>query len=130
MTASELERKEQAIHYSLGYLMPLSERADLHLYAGPSQFLFSQQVVEAVTVTENPAFTVTPNDLAERNGTSWGGHAAADLSFLVWEGLTSSARLGIFARYAGSASEFRAIDEDVDGNLGGMQFGGGLRFRF
>jgi hypothetical protein len=129
LTASELERKEQAIHYSLGFLMPLSERADLHLYGGPSQFLFSQQVVEAVTITENP-FTVTPNAPAERNGTSWGAHAAADLSFLLWEGLTSNARLGLFARYAGSASEFRAIDEDVDSNLGGLQFGGGLRFRF
>lgn len=127
-TVADLKRTEQALHLSVGYILPISDRLDVHVFAGPSQFRFTQQVVGGVSVAET-ANLATPNvatTVATRKDNSWGAHVGADLSYA----LTGNFRLGGYVRYAGAASEFQVVSNTVSTKIGGVQIGAGLRVRF
>ena len=132
-TVPETKRIEQALHFSAGALIPLGEKLDVHVYGGPSQFRFSQQVVGEVVVTEaGGAFTsvnVTPTIVARKRNT-WGGHIGADLSYPVAQIGNGTFRLGAFIRYAQASSEFEVVSNTVSTKVGGVQMGGGIRVRF
>lgn len=132
-TVEDLKRSEQALHVSLGYRVPLGEKFDVHVYAGPSQFRFSQEVVGRAIITEaGGAFTsvnvVYEQDRRKKN--AWGGHIGADLSYAIYQMGTTDFRLGGYLRYAGASSEFPVITNTVSTKLGGVQIGAGLRVRF
>lgn len=136
-TVSDMKRTEQGLHLSVGYRIPLGEKLDLQVFAGPSQFRFSQEVVTVpdppaspVTETANLS-TVTPNLItAKRKKNAWGGHVGGDLSYAVYQSDTTSFRLGAYVRYAEASSEFQVVSNSVSTKIGGIQFGGGLRVRF
>lgn len=133
VTVPETKRIEQALHFSAGFLVPLGEKLDVHIYGGPSQFRFSQQVVGDVTISEaSSAFTsvnVTPTVVARKRNV-WGGHIAADFSYPVAQIGNGSFRLAGFIRYAQASSEFQVVSNTVSTKVGGVQMGGGLRVRF
>lgn len=132
-TVADLKRTEQALHLSLGYRLPLGERFDVHFYAGPSQFRFSQEVVGGVTIREaGSAFTSVEAtySLERRKKNAWGGHVGADLSYAIYQSDLTSFRLGGYVRYAGAKSEFPVVTNTVSTDLGGIQVGAGLRVRF
>lgn len=133
VTVPETKRIEQALHFSAGVLVALGEKLDVHIYGGPSQFRFSQQVVGDVVIAEaNSAFTsvnATPTIVARKRNV-WGGHIAADLSYPVAQIGNGSFRLGAFVRYAQASSEFQVLNNTVSTKVGGVQMGGGLRVRF
>jgi hypothetical protein len=136
-TVPDMKRTETGLHFSVGYRIPLGERLDVQLFAGPSQFRFSQEVVTVpdppaspVTETANLA-TVTPNLVtAKRKKNAWGGHVGGDVSYAVYQSDTTSFRLGAYARYAEASSEFQVVTNSVATKIGGIQFGAGLRVRF
>lgn len=140
-TVAETKRIEQALHFSAGFLIPLGEKADVHIYGGPSQFRFSQQVIgpstpggnDAVAISEaSGAFTavnVTPNIVARKKNV-WGGHIAADFSYPIAQIGNGSFRLGAFVRYAQASSEFEVVSNTVSTKVGAIQYGGGIRVRF
>jgi len=132
-TAPELERSESAFHFSVGYLLQATDRLDLHIYGGPTVFGLSQQVVSAVTVTEaNPQFTavnVTPTvETHEEN--AWGAHLGFDAAYTVAANGSSTFGLGAFLRYAAASADLPVVSGTVETDLGGYQFGAGVRFRF
>jgi hypothetical protein len=133
VTVPETKRIEQALHFSAGALIQLGEKLDVHVYGGPSQFRFSQQVVGDVTISEaGSAFTsvnVTPTVVARKRNV-WGGHIAADFSYPVAQIGNGSFRLGAFIRYAQASSEFQVVSNTVSTKVGGVQLGGGVRVRF
>jgi hypothetical protein len=132
-TLDALTRTEQALHISVGYLVSVGEKLDLHITAGPSQFRLAQQVPGSVSIAETSgAFTTVQATVAieNRKRNAWGGHVAADLSYPIFESDTTTFRLGAFVRYAEAASEFRVISNPVNTKIGGVQFGGGVRVRF
>lgn len=133
VTVPETKRIEQALHFSAGVLVPLGEKLDVHIYGGPSQFRFSQQVVGDVAVSEvSSAFTavsVTPTIVARKKNV-WGGHIAADFSYPLFQIGNGLFRLGAFVRYAQASSEFQVVSNTVSTKLGAIQYGGGLRVRF
>lgn len=133
VTVPETKRIEQALHLSAGVLVPLGDKLDVHIYGGPSQFRFSQQVVGEVIIQEaNAAATavnVTPTIVARKKN-SWGGHIGADFSYPVAQIGNGSFRLGAFVRYAQASSEFQVVSNTVSTKVGAIQFGGGLRVRF
>lgn len=132
-TLEDLERTEQALHISVGYLVKVGEKLDLHITAGPSQFRFSQQVPATVTITETGSTFTTVNAAvatAARKRNVWGGHVGADLSYPVFESGAAAFRLGAYVRYAGASSEFEVVSNTVTTKLGGVQVGGGVRVRF
>ncbi len=65
-TVEDLKRSEQALHLSVGYRLPVGEKLDVHFYAGPSQFRFSQEVVSDVVVTDTGGFNTTLRDRASQ----------------------------------------------------------------
>ncbi|MGE0362154.1 MAG: hypothetical protein AB7H93_11460 [Vicinamibacterales bacterium] len=133
VTVAETKRIEQALHFSAGVLIPLGEKLDVHVYGGPSQFRFSQQVVGEVVIQEaNAAATavnVTPTIVARKKNV-WGGHIAADFSYPLFQIGNGSFRLGAFVRYAQASSEFQVVSSTVSTKVGAIQYGGGIRVRF
>lgn len=133
VTVPETKRIEQALHFSAGVLVPLGEKLDVHIYGGPSQFRFSQQVVGDVVISEaSSAFTsvnVTPTIVARKKNV-WGGHIAADFSYPLFQIGNGSFRLGAFVRYAQASSEFQVVSNAVSTKVGAIQYGGGVRVRF
>jgi hypothetical protein len=136
-TVADLKRTEQALHLSVGYRYALTEAVDIHVFGGPSQFRFSQEVATFPDppnppVSESANFaTVTPNLLtAERKKNAWGGHIGLDLSYALYQEGTTSFRIGAYVRYAEAASEFQVVTNTANTKVGGTQFGGGLRVRF
>ncbi|MBP7778006.1 MAG: outer membrane beta-barrel protein [Acidobacteria bacterium] len=132
-TVQDLKRSEQALHLSVGYLMPLNEKFDLQVYAGPSQFRFSQEVVGTANIRETGG-TFSTIDVTysqeRRKKSAWGGHVGADLSYALYQDGATSFRLGGYLRYAGASSEFPVVSSTVSTKLGGVQIGAGLRVRF
>jgi hypothetical protein len=133
VTVPETKRIEQALHFSAGVLVPLGEKLDVHIYGGPTQFRFSQQVVGSVAISEaSSAFTavnVTPTIVARKRNV-WGGHIAADFSYPVFRIGNGDFRLAGFLRYAQASSEFQVVTNTVATKVGSVQIGGGLRVRF
>lgn len=136
-TVADLKRSEQALHLSVGYRIPLGDKLDLQILAGPSQFRFSQEVVTLPAPPKSPVTetatltTVTANlETARRKKNAWGGHVGGDLSYAFYQNDTTSFRLGAYVRYAEAASDFQVVNNTVSTKVGGIQFGGGLRVRF
>ena len=132
-TLDALTRTEQALHLSLGYVVSLGEKLDVHITAGPSQFRFAQQVPGSVTISETgSALTTVQATVAvqQRKRNTWGGHVGADFSYPVFETGATTFRLGGFMRYAAASSEFPVVTNTVTTKLGGVQIGAGVRVRF
>jgi hypothetical protein len=133
VTVPETKRIEQALHFSAGALIQLTEKLDVHVYGGPSQFRFSQQVVGEVVITEAggtfTAVNATPTIVARKRNV-WGGHIGADFSYPVAQIGNGTFRLGAFLRYAQASSEFQVVSNTVSTKVGGVQMGGGVRVRF
>ncbi len=129
-----LTRTEQALHLSVGYLVDVGEKLDLHITAGPSQFRFAQQVPGSVAIEETSGqFTsVRPVvGIVSRKRNDWGAHVGVDLSYPVYELDTTTFRLGAFLRYAEASSDFQVVSGNpVKTDLGGVQMGVGVRVRF
>jgi hypothetical protein len=132
-TVPDMKRTEQALHLSLGYRLALGEKLDVQIYGGPSQFRFTQDVVNSVVISEaGSAFTTVnvTNQSTTRKANAWGGHVGADVSYPVYRSGTTSFRLGGYVRYAEASSDFLVVSNSVTTKIGGVQFGGGLRVRF
>ncbi len=127
------KRIEQALHFSGGMLIALGEKLDVHIYGGPTQFRFSQQVVGDVLIREanaaNTAVDVTPTIVARKKNV-WGGHVGADFSYPLFQIGNGMFRLGAFMRYAQASSEFLVVTNTVTTKVGAMQYGAGVRVRF
>ena len=130
-TAGDLDRAEVAVHLSAAYLLPSTGRFGGVIYAGPSFFSITQNVIETLTVTETyPYDTVTiapsgsPTELSE---SAVGFHVGGDVAWYF----TNRFGIGAMARYA-TAKKAVAIGtgKNFDLEAGGLQAGLGLRVRF
>jgi hypothetical protein len=138
-TQAELERAEGALNIQLAVVPRmarlLSDRTSLRVFAGPTYFRLSRQMVDIVRYTQDPPGISSLNivkidgyDARVVEGTGWGFHAGADVGYF-------------FSRYAGVGGTLRfsrgsvEMAEPLSGKpskmtSGGVQFGGGLRLRF
>jgi len=136
-TSTELERAEGALNIQLAVVprmaRVLSDRTSLRLFAGPTYFRLSRQMVDIVRYTP-PGISslnivkIDGYDARVVEGTGWGFHAGADVGYF-------------FSRYAGVGGTLRFSRGSVEMaeplsekpakmTTGGMQFGGGVRLRF
>jgi hypothetical protein len=84
MSVSGLDRTEHALHLQFGYMLPITERLDIHIMVGPSFFRVKQEVINGVTWTENafPFATVNADALvAGRSENATGANIGADISY-------------------------------------------------
>ena len=117
----DLKHTELGIHIQAVYVLPVSEKFDVTLSAGPSIFRLSQEVTATVTVparTQNIAVVKTSED-----GTAIGLNVGADGNYMV----NPRFGAGLWVRYAGASVDLSSVENLT---VGGFQAGLGLRLRF
>ncbi len=128
-----LDRTAQAVHLSFGYMFVIDDKLDVLIYGGPSFFRLSQDVVSDIRITEAGApFTtvVVEPQVVERKDSADGAHIGADVTYKFYERGRLKIGGGAFMRYAGAQAAVRVLDTDQSSDVGGFQFGFGLRTRF
>lgn len=119
-SGSGLKHSEVGTHLMVVWMVPLLDKIDATVFAGPSFFRVSQDVMTATV----PAGTQTANVATQREkGNATGANVGINLNYM----LTPRYGLGIFLRYAGASADLPSA-ENID--VGGFQVGGGLRLRF
>lgn len=132
-TLDGIDRDEQATHLQIGWMVPVNDNLDVFLFAGPSFFRLTQELITDVTVAEQPpAFinvVVQPNvEVRKRNAT--GFNVGADVTYMIYT--NDSVRFGIggFARMTRATADIALANSTIETKLGGFQAGIGARVRF
>jgi hypothetical protein len=114
----KLKQTELGTHLKLAYLVPLNDKAQIAVFAGPSIVRLSKEMASANVVNGAAQIAVET-----QTGTGFGAHGGLDFSYRFTPHLGG----GMFVRY------LRA-DVDLPGaagvKVGGFQGGLGLRLRF
>jgi len=128
--ASGIGRQELALHVSIAYITPEAGRTHVMIFGGPSFFRVKQGLVTNVNANEvYPYDTATFKNavITDASKSRAGGHVGADVSFDVWNGVG----VGAIARFSRANIDFASADgTSVAVKAGGLQVGGGLRFKF
>lgn len=129
LTAAQ-DHKETAIHLFARYVIPVNEKVDVGISAGPSFISVSHQLVTNIAFQEGSApFTsvtltgVTAREVSETV-------VAANVGANVTVRLTDLIGVDGFFRYAKGAKDVAAAGGSVDIKGGGTQFGIGVRLGF
>jgi hypothetical protein len=128
-----LKRTESAFHLQFGYMIPFSDVLSVHVLGGPSFFRLKQDVLADLTFSETafPFTNVTATPVvAERSDSVIGVNVGVDVAYQLWDSGDYKVGGGMFLRYAGASARIDVIQNNVDTDVGGLQFGLGLRIRF
>jgi hypothetical protein len=118
--ASDLEHKERSIHVQALYFVPVNEKFDISLSAGPSFIHVSQDLI--TTSVDSGAGSVTPTRVTE-TGSGVGFNAGGQLNYLF----TSRYGVGLFLGYAGGSVD---LPHASGFKVGGFRTGLALQARF
>lgn len=119
---SNAKHTENVIHLSAIWMMPVAEKLDVGVFAGPSIFSVKQDAVGAPTVTE-PGPSVAAAFVASKKTTA-GFHAGVDVQYMV----AKKWGVGGLARYTWGSATITGASEKL--TVGGFQIGAGARVRF
>lgn len=127
-TVSGLEHRENALHLSAAYVMPLTDRLDATLMAGPTFFFVHKDIVGDVTIAGEALGGATIERLEE---TAVGGHVTVDMRYRVLQdrGGIGSIGLGVFLRYSGATFDAPGVSAGSI-EVGGFNYGAGVRIGF
>lgn len=114
----DLSQTDVAVNFQAVWMKPLTDRIELWLFGGPSIIRVRQDVASA-TETVNPTAAIK----SESKTTAKAGTIGVDLSYR----LNPRYSVGGFVRYAGGEVDLPSVSKL---NVGGVQAGGGIRFRF
>ncbi len=127
---SDLNHTETGIHLQAVWVVPVTDQISVSVFGGPSFFSVEQGLITSVTFAEieAPFFEVaitgaSTSIVSER---AVGGNVGVDITYLVVEQLGG----GFFVRYAGASLDVPAGGGAQAIDVGGVQFGIGLRARF
>lgn len=119
-SVSGIKHSENQIHLDAIWMMPVAEKMDVGVFAGPSIFNVKQGSIGNLNVSE-PGPTVSAQ-VGSTSKTTAGINLGADLQYMVWHKVA----IGGLARYSWG----RATIGSGKLTLGGLQIGGGVRYRF
>jgi hypothetical protein len=122
-TLSGAKHSENAVHFSAVWMVPVTDKIDVGVSAGPSVFMVKQDLATGLTVTE-PGPTVSSVLSTKAKKTAAGINLGVDVTYLV----TKKIGAGVLARYAGGSVKLPDASKSL--GVGGFQFGVGLRYRF
>lgn len=134
-TDQALTRSEGGAHIQVMFVPLHGERARVRLFAGPTYFRYQADMVNdlsyrqsATPFSRSNLVTITGFEAVEIDGTGWGLHVGGDVSYFF----TRVFGIGGFARFSrGTVSIDEPLSETPsDLTTGGVQLGGGARFRF
>lgn len=120
-SAADLAHRELGIHLQAIWFVPVSDRLELALSAGPSLIHVSQEMTPGVTPAADSQ-TVSVTRVTE-TGFAKGVNAGVSANYLF----TPRIGLGLFARYAAGNIDLPSAGTVT---VGGAQTGVGLRLRF
>ena len=126
---ADLARKETAIHASLLYFVPVGERLQAVIGAGPTFFQADQSFVNDVLYTHEYPYDTAEfrsADIDNESASGIGFNASLDLS---WR-FSRSFGIGGIVRYSQATLPFTPGNRSVDVAVGGMQAGLGIRVIF
>lgn len=126
-----LAHEERGTHLFVAWSVPIDDVLTLSLFAGPSFLNLTQGVVTGVEVAEvggPPWSEVSVGEIAtgEFKKNTVGAHAGVDVRYM----LTPRLGVGGFVRFGSGSIDGASTGGDRPLNVGGLQGGGGLRFRF
>lgn len=123
VSAADLNHTERAIHLMAVWMVPVTDKIDVGISAGPTVFQVKQDLPGALNITE-PGPSVTGVDVTEINKTTIGLNIGVDVTYL----LNKRVGVGGLARYTRGSADLDGATEKL--TVGGFQIGGGLRIRF
>ena len=134
-TTEDLEHSENAVHLQFSWLIPLTNKFDVSVFAGPSFFTVRQDVATIRApedIRDAAPFTsvaISSVSITEVKDSPVGVNIGIDGTYLV----RPMFGVGIFLRYAGASLDLPVTagsTRDEELKAGGFQAGGGLRVRF
>jgi hypothetical protein len=120
-SANGLKHSESALHFSATWMMPVTDKVDVGFSFGPTIFFVKQDIATGLTVTE-PVPTVNTVLVDAQKKTTVGINLGVDATYM----LNKRYGVGGLARYTWGSAKLPGADLTV----GGLQLGGGLRYRF
>lgn len=122
-SAPGLTHSENAIHLMGVWMVPVTDKIDAGVSAGPSIFMVKQGLPTAVAVAE-PGPSVSGITVSDIKKTTVGINLGVDVTYL----LTKRLGVGGLARYTWGSADLGGTSGKL--TVGGFQIGGGLRVRF
>lgn len=121
---TDVAHEEGQFHLSAYWLQPVTDKFDLAIYAGPTFFSVKQDLPTGITVAAGGTSiaSVTQSTVDE---SAVGVHVGVDLRYLILKNIG----VGAFARFT-SGSINTTLIEAGKMDVGGFQYGAGLRLRF
>jgi outer membrane protein with beta-barrel domain len=109
------------VNFQFIYTVPLNNRIDFALSGGPTILHVSQDVA---SISVSPTASTAAMSVDSQSATTAkAGNVGLDISYKLAE----EYGVGFFIRYAGGEVDLPAVSNL---KVGGLQFGGGVRFRF
>lgn len=129
-TASDVEHKQTVIYAEIGYLVPVSPRFDLTLFAGPAFFDVTQEVAVKVQFTESYPFDTarfTGVESASKQANATGFTVGADFAWRP----ARTIGVGALIRYSRATVSISPVTgQSFTLDLGGLHTLAGVRLRF
>ncbi len=128
-----LEREEQAVHLVFGWVVPINEKFDVLVFGGPSFFRLEQDVVTDVDIGEQgPPFTtvVAEPSVTTQKKSFTGYNVGVDATYVLWSNDDIRVGAGGFVRFTQASGDIDMISGPQSTDVGGVQFGFGIRTRF
>jgi len=126
-SASDLKHSETVINLTGTWMVPVTDKIDVGISAGPSIFNVKQDLPSAVTVSE-PGPTVSSVGVADASATSVGINFGVDVTYMVTTWKDTGIGVGGLARYTWGSADLEGASDKL--TVGGFQIGAGLRLRF
>jgi hypothetical protein len=130
LTVDGLDHKERAVHVSALFMIPLMNRLDVAVFAGPSFFSLEKELITDVTVPSGgTSISAATTGTIDRSAT--GGHVGFDLQYTVLPNVGGRMGIGagVFVRYGSASIDAPEVNEGKI-EVGGLNYGVGLRIRF
>ena len=122
-SANDLDHSENAVHLMATWMVPVTDKIDVGVSAGPTFFSVKQSLPSGVTVTE-PAPTVSSVSVADVKKSTTGINLGVDVTYLI----TKRMGVGALARYTRGSADLDGASDKL--TVGGFQIGVGARLRF
>jgi hypothetical protein len=128
-TLEGLEHTEHVVHLDAYYFVPLAEKMDVSVFIGPSFFSAKQDYVTGLgAFNESADFSTVSLPLGK--GTSKDSPVGFNLGGEITYTITPNVAGAFMLRYTHAGADFEFDGASHSINLGNVQVGGGLRFRF
>ena len=129
-STGDLSHSESAWHTHLVWMIPLAEKFEAAILFGPSFYSIKQDFIETVTPVETEPYNtvaISAVDVIEQSESAVSFTAGVDGTYLV----TPKFGVGAFLRYSGASADMPLSGGGtITVEAGGLQIGGGFRYRF